>query len=97
MGLSTGEKLTKSVLIDLGVKNGANLTEVYEVKTSTARSDVYTAIGQLTVHSAGKGCRRVMVLPADEPLSRDLTKGLARSGIELKRFRLTSDKVEIIV
>ncbi len=96
VGLSKGEKLAKNVSIDLGVKKGAKLTEVYEVKTSTTRSDVYTAIGQLTVHSAGNGCRRVMVLPADEHLSRDLAQGLARSGIELKRYRLSVDKAEIL-
>ena len=81
IGLSRGEKLAKNVLIDLGVKKGATLTEVYEVKTSTSRGDVYTAIGQLTVHSAGHDCRRVMVLPADEFLARDLAEGLERSGI----------------
>lgn len=96
IGLSKGEKLAKNVLIDLGVKKDATLTEVYEVKTSATRSDVYTAIGQLAVHSTGNGCRRVMVLPADEHLARDLADGLARSGIELMRYRLSADKAEIL-
>ena len=72
------------------------LTDVCEVKTSTSRGDVYTAIGQLTVHSAGHDCRRVMVLPADEPLARDLAEGLERSGIALKRYRLSADSAEIL-
>lgn len=88
--------MAKNVLIDLGVKKGATLTEVYEVKTSASRGDVYTAIGQLTVHSAGHDCRRVMVLPADEPLARDLAEGLERSGIALKRYRLSADSAEIL-
>jgi hypothetical protein len=96
VGLSKGEKLAKNVLIDLGVKKGARLTEVYEVKTSASRGDVYTAIGQLAVHSADHGCRRVMVLPADEHLAWHLAEGLERSGIELKRYRLSVDKAEIL-
>jgi hypothetical protein len=96
LGLADGEKLTKNVLIDLGVKKAGKLTEVYEVKTSTARGDIYTAIGQLTVHSAGNACRRFMVLPADEHIAKDLAEGLVRSGIELKRFRLSTDKAEIL-
>ena len=46
-----GSRIVKNVFIDMGVANPrGRLTEIYEVKTSTSRSDVYSAIGQLMVH-----------------------------------------------
>ncbi len=94
-GLDRGERLVKNVLIDLGVKKAGVLVEVYEVKTSSSRGDVYTAIGQLTVHSPGHGCRQVMVLPAEDVLKADLAAALKRNGIELIRYRLSEEAVKI--
>jgi len=96
LGLARGEKLVKNVLIDLGVNRKGALAEVYEVKTSVARGDVYTAIGQLVVHAPSDHCRRVIVLPADDVLAADLRRALERNHIELKRYRLTVDQVKIL-
>jgi hypothetical protein len=79
----------KNVLIDMGVAVGKKLVEVFEVKTSTTRSDVYSALGQLMVHGTADSCRRVMVLPINEALPSDLVEALARLRIELLRFRLS--------
>ena len=95
-GLVRGEKLVKNVLIDLGVKRAGALVEVYEVKTSSSRGDVYTAIGQLTVHSPDEACRQVMVLPADDALKADLAAALERNGIELIRYRLSETAATIL-
>jgi hypothetical protein len=95
-GLNNGEKLVKNVLIDLGLKRAGALVEVYEVKTSSSRGDVYTAIGQLMVHSPGNGCRQVMVLPAEDFLKPDLAAALKRSGIELVRYRLSEVAATIL-
>jgi hypothetical protein len=95
--LLKGKKLTKNVLIDLGIKQGGKLTELYEVKTSVVRSAIYTAIGQLSVHAIDKDCKLSIVLPADETLASDLTAGLKRRGIEVIGFRLTEDGVELPV
>jgi hypothetical protein len=86
----------KNVLIDLGVKQAGALAELYEVKTSSSRGDVYTAIGQLLVHASGPKCRQVMVLPADEHLKADLSAALERNGIDLIRYRLSEDDVTIV-
>ena len=94
--LSPNGRLVKNVLIDLGVTKNNELVEVFEVKTSTARSDVYGAIGQLMVHGTAKDCRRVIVLPHDESLAPDLKQALQRLGIELLRFRFDGDDVKIV-
>jgi len=76
-------RLVKNVLIDMGVAVGQELLEVFEVKTGTARSDVYTAIGQLMVHGTSDKCRRVIVLPQDEPIAPDLNEALQRLNVQL--------------
>ena len=47
---SQTEVVFNTALIDLGVRDGGIVTEVYEAKTSTERQTLYTAIGQLLVH-----------------------------------------------
>lgn len=95
--LLKGERLTKDALIDLGIKRGGKLIELYEVKTSVVRSALYTAIGQLAVHAVTKDCKLFVVLPADETLAPDLVAGLERNSIETIGFRLTEDSVELPV
>ncbi len=90
-------RLVKDVLIDLGVMVADDLTEVFEAKTSTARSDVYSAIGQLMVHGFSNKCRRVIVLPNDERIAPDLLSALQRLGIQLIRFTLNDFKATILV
>jgi hypothetical protein len=94
--LPKGSRLVKDVLIDLGIAVGRELVEVFEVKTSTARSDIYAAIGQLMVHGTADNCRRVMVLPDKEPLASDLKDALKRLGIELLKFKLDKEKATIV-
>jgi hypothetical protein len=89
-------RLVKNILIDLGVAVGRQLVEVFEVKTSTARSDVYAAIGQLMVHGTSDECRRVMVLPQKEPIAPDLKEALQRLHIELLNFKLDEKTATIV-
>ena len=93
--IDTPEFRRKQQEIDMGIAVGRELVEVFEVKTSTARSDIYTAIGQLMVHGTADDCRRVMVLPDKEPIAYDLKDALQRLGIELLKFRLGKEKVTI--
>ena len=95
VGMSAGARLVKNVLIDLGVSVGGNLAEVYEVKTSAVRSDVYTAIGQLLVHGSDAGCRRVIALPEKGNPAKDLQAALDRNAIQVLRFKLKEDAAHI--
>lgn len=94
--LPNNGRLVKNVLIDMGVAVGRELVEVFEVKTSTARSDVYAAIGQLMVNGTSDECRRVMVLPQKEPIASDLKEALQRLNIELLKFKLDEKAATIV-
>jgi hypothetical protein len=87
-GLRKGERIVKSVFVDMGVEIAGKRIEVFEVKTSTDRSDVYAAIGQLLVHGGAANCRRVIVLPKTGHVASDLLEALRRVGIEVLRFKL---------
>lgn len=90
-------RIVKSVLIDMGVTSGLELVEVFEVKTSSSRPDIYSAIGQLMVHGIAQNCRRVIVLPHKDAIAQDLKDSLHRLNIELLRFVLDDSKATIIV
>lgn len=94
--LPSGGRIVKNVLIDMGIAIAHDLVEVFEVKTSTGRSDVYGAIGQLMVHGATADCRRVIVLPDKESIAPDLRDALQRLGIELVKFKLDGQKATIV-
>ena len=87
--LNRRHRIVKNVFIDLGVANSRDdLVELYEVKTSSDRQDLYTAIGQLAVHGSN-GCKTFLALPRGRQLPQDLADALQRHQIELLRFRLT--------
>lgn len=88
--------LVKDFLIDLGVAIDNNLVEVYEVKTSSKRINIYTAIGQLMVHGVSNECQRTLVLPHEQELARDLQDTLERLNIKLLTFKLNKKSVAII-
>ncbi len=89
-------RIVKNVLIDMGVAVGRELVEIFEVKTSTARSDIYGAIGQLMVHGTADKCRRVIVLPCKEKIAVDLIDAFQRLNIELVRFELDEHEATIV-
>ncbi|NUG81490.1 hypothetical protein HUN33_15760 [Acinetobacter bereziniae] len=88
--------LVKNLYIDLGVAIDNNLVEVYEVKTSSNRINIYTAIGQLMVHGVSNECQRTLVLPHDQELAQDLQDTLERLNITLLTFKLNKKSVTII-
>ena len=94
--INRGERLVKNVLIDLGLSRKSELIEVYELKTTADRGNVYTAIGQLMTHAISEKCRRIMVLPNQEPIAQDLKEALERLDIEILHFKLTEDKAIIL-
>jgi len=95
-GLPDGGRLVKNILIDLGVEVNNKLAEIYEVKTSTSRSDIYTALGQLFVHGINNNSKKIMVLPKNENLLSDLHTALEKLSVNIIRFELDEDKAIII-
>ncbi|ESX54721.1 hypothetical protein X760_27760 [Mesorhizobium sp. LSHC422A00] len=91
-------KTTNSPLIDLLVHRGRRLTDVYEVKTSGARQVLYTAIGQLMVHSANESqARRHLVLPEDSEVPDDVALALRVGSINVQRFQIIGGKTVKII
>jgi hypothetical protein len=88
--------LAKNALIDLGFEHRGRLLEIYEVKSSAKRQDLYTAIGQTLVHGTDARCQRAVVLPVGERLRGDLEKALDRLNIEVIRFKLTTSSARIL-
>lgn len=95
-GMPKKSRIVKNVQIDLGVESNNALTEVYEVKTSSKRTDVYTAIGQLMVH-ANTDCEKYIVLPSSSDLPTDISSALRRLNIQLIKFELSESKAWICV
>jgi len=84
-------RVINSPLVDLMVKVGGAMTEIYEVKTSRDRQSLYTAIGQLMIHSldAPADILRTLVLPEGD-LPGGLAPCFAKLGITVRRFKLTA-------
>ena len=85
------EQVLNSNLIDLFVKKGGRITEVYEVKTGIGRQMLYTAIGQLITHSAAGddgGAAKFLIVPAGEDMPEDFERAFVALGIQLRKFRL---------
>ena len=88
-----GEEVFNSPLIDLYVKKGGAVSEIYEVKTGVGRQVLYTAIGQLVTHAAAVGgnAAQYLVVPANEPIAEDLARAMAKLRIEVRRFQLVGN------
>lgn len=86
-----GEYVSNNGLIDLYVRKGLSMTEIYEVKTSADRQSIYKAIGQLLCHStdAPPSIKRTLILPNGH-IASDLGESLKSLSIELRRFSISS-------
>lgn len=93
-----GELVTRSILIDLLVRKDDRITEVFEVKTSTDRQSLYTAVGQLMTHSVGAGPQigRTLVIP-EGAVPDDLLGCMQELAIAVRRFRLDEGSDQKIV
>lgn len=96
--LDKSARATNSPSIDLLVHRNGRLTDIYEVKTSCARQVLYTAIGQLVVHSAGETkVHRHLVLPKDADVPDDVALALSAGSITVQRFQIRDGKSVMIV
>ncbi len=90
--------VTNSPKIDLLVHKDGRLLEIYEVKTGIARQTLYTAIGQLAVHAAGRDrVARFIVLPEGQDLPEDIDQALRKLSIGKLAFRIEKDDAVSIV
>ena len=91
-----GERLVKDGYIDLGVEAAGKLKVLYEVKTSTSRYNLYTAIGQILVHGRNAvALESYVVVPAGDSMPADVGEALRTLEIGVLRYRLAGKKVVI--
>ena len=84
---TAAEIVANNGFIDLYVRKGGSLTEVYEVKTSVERQPLYTAIGQLVVHGSQPEAPTLhLVLPEGESVPADIRDALTHRGIKTLRY-----------
>ncbi len=70
--------------IDLALEKNGILTDVYEVKTQADTQSVYTAVGQLFMHTAGQiNVQKYLVLPAQKEDRRELLSCLSELKIQV--------------
>jgi hypothetical protein len=48
------------------------------------------------VHGTAHDCRRVIVLPHEDPIAPDLREALDRLGLQLLRFKLSESNATIV-
>ncbi|QTD47468.1 hypothetical protein J1M35_18265 [Ottowia testudinis] len=93
-----GQAIVKNALIDLGVGTENALSEIFEVKTSCCRGDLYTAIGQLMVHGSSSSCKRHLVIPNEvDALPNDILLTLKLQDIQVIRYDLKPRSVELLI
>lgn len=96
--LRANDRAVKNRFIDLGVVRDQKLIELYEVKPTCDRSELYSAFGQLMVFgtSVDGRCRRHIVLPAGEGIPAEIADAFQRSSISIIRFNIVGDDVSIL-
>lgn len=91
-----GEVVPNTKLIDLYVLRNKIMTEIYEVKTDTSRQTLYTAIGQLLVHTGDRqNVKQFAVLPVGEVIPPDVEKAFNHLNVGIVRYTLKPLTVEI--
>lgn len=98
-GAGPDERVLNSGIIDLFVKKGDVVTEIYEVKTGLGRQMLYTAIGQLVTHSAHSNgvASKFLVVPDDEEIPDDFRLAIKWLGIQVRKFRLSGTKSKRVI
>jgi hypothetical protein len=91
------ESIVKNALIDLGIRREGALVELYEVKPTCERQALYTAIGQLVVHSAdNQSVARYLAIPKDGRVPDDIKRSLAVANVKTLNFEIRDDEVSIL-
>ena len=98
--LSKGELVLNTVKVDLCVTKNGIWSEVFEVKTSSARQSIYTALGQVLTHSCSPKCKnpkRWLVVPQGDSLPNDIKRALLTYKVDVLSFTLDQHQDELDV
>jgi len=79
---------------DLYIHKNGLLTCLFEAKSDTSTTNIYTAIGQLYLHSANLPSRPKLFLVVPNDLDQDLERKLAKLKINVVRYSWAGDEPE---
>lgn len=94
--INNNSRIVKNIFIDLGVEEGGKLTELYEVKTDSSRTNIYTAIGQLMVHSYEQDCQKYLVIPTSDEIPNIFNGVCSSLNIKIIKFEIFNEIVTIL-
>lgn len=95
MKVTGSHEVCRTQKIDVLIKEGKQYVSVYEVKTSSDTQSVYTAIGQLMLHSEAKdSVGRFLVLPLKEVKDEHFLKVLSRMNIKLVEYTISENECQ---
>ena len=82
--------------IDLGLEKKNKPIAIFEIKTSIRTQSLYTAVGQLMLHSFNSKTepKKFIVLP--DNFDKEIEKDLQVLGITTIRFQITKIKLRLI-
>lgn len=79
-------KVFNTQKIDLALERKGAISMIFEVKTSSDTQSVYTAVGQLFMHSVGLPSAAKMIVLPGAGVSAELEEFLSALGISVLRF-----------
>jgi len=79
---------------DLFLTRNGHVTHLFEVKTNTSLTNIYTAIGQLYYHRCNSNPLKIIVLP--NPVSEKMIHKLKIIGIETLVYNFEDTKIKFI-
>jgi len=82
-----GFSVGKDRFRDLYVHRNGRITSLFEVKPDTSTTSIYSAVGQLLIHSAGLAGELKLFFVAPEELSAETRDKLKKIGVDLLGFR----------
>jgi len=89
-----GYSIGKDRFRDLYVHRHGRITSLFEVKPDTSTTSIYTAVGQLLLHSVGQQGHSKLVFVAPEELSAEMRRKLKTLSIEVLGYRWVDDDPE---
>lgn len=95
-----GQEVINTTKVDLCVSNSGVWTEIFEVKTSSSRQSIYTALGQVLTHSCNPKCnnaRRWLVTPIADTLPADIKRALKAYEVDVLSFDLEKNKDQLTI
>lgn len=89
-------RCTKNKYVDLGIDKNGKPIAIFEFKTSANTQSIYTAIGQLLLHSNSLKSNPMKFAVFPNQIDKEIANDLQNLGIETLRYEWKKDKVHFL-